>query len=136
MVVAVMDVGIMRMLVRQDRVAVPMRMRLVGRHAVMGMIVLMMLVVNMLVLMLVGAMRVTVFVPLDEMQPKSQAHQTSRREQLNRDRLRQDDYRYDGADERCEREIGTRSRGPQVAQRQNEHGEARAISEKAYQAHT
>ena len=93
--------------------AMPMGMRL--RH---GAIVLMlvMLIVDVAVLMLQWLVLVLVRMPLRQMQPKADAHQTTGNQQLRRHRFAKERDRHDCAHERCERVISARARAPQMAQ--------------------
>ena len=73
MIVAVMRVRVMRVRMRHAIVPVAMRMSRAGRNGlVVGMTV--MLVMLMLVAVLHSLVRVTVLVPLGEMQPDSARH--------------------------------------------------------------
>jgi hypothetical protein len=83
MSVPVMEVRVVRMPVDQAVVPMPMTVRFAGRVA--GAVrVLMMLVVPMPVFMVHRLVNVLVLVPLGQMQPEAEAHQTASNEQLQR----------------------------------------------------
>ena len=78
-----MKVRVVRMPVHQSDVAMPMSVRFTG-WITGAMRVLMMLVVTMPVFMLHRLVNVFVLVPLSQMQPEAEAHQTAGNEQLQR----------------------------------------------------
>ena len=81
MSVPMMEVRVVWMPVDQADVPMPMSVRLAGRVA--GAVrVLMMLVVPMPVFMVHRLVNVLVLVPLGQMQPEAEAHQTASNEQL------------------------------------------------------
>ena len=82
MLVPVMQIGIVRMAMHERRVGMPMRMRLArGR---VGVVVLVMFVMKVAMLVLDRLVRMIMLVPLGEMQPKSERHQTAGDQQLQR----------------------------------------------------
>ncbi len=76
-----MEVRVVRMPVHQSDVAMPMSVRFTG-WITGAMRMLMMLVVTMPVFMLHRLVNVFVLVPLSQMQPEAEAHQTAGNEQL------------------------------------------------------
>ncbi len=70
-------------------------------------------------------------VPLGEMQPKPERHQSAGEQQPRRERLAEHRDGEHGADERGEREIGAGARGAEAAQGEDEEGQAHAIAEEA-----
>ncbi len=130
MTVPVVQVGIMRMAMHEPLVAVPMRVRLAAGIA-RGVGVKVVGVVAVPVLVLHRLVGVAVNVLLDEVQPDADPHQAAREDELQRRRLAEQRDGEHGADEGCEREIGAGARGTEMAQRQDEEGEADAIADEA-----
>ncbi len=118
----------MRVRMDEQRVAMPMRMRLRERGVVA---VPMVLVVLMPMLVLHGFMGMFVVMPFGRMQIDAQRHQRSCDEQLRRDRLSQHENCESRADERGAREVGAGAGGAEVAQRQDEEDQAHPVAEKA-----
>ena len=81
MSVPMMEVRVVRMPVREADVPMPMGVRFDGRIAG-AMRVLMVLVVTMPVFMLHRLVNVLVLVPLGQMQPEAETHQSASNEQL------------------------------------------------------
>lgn len=124
-----MHVGDMRMRVLESAVLMEVRMRLAGRFGpIMG--VPMMFIVHMGMRM--GDRLVLVLVSLGEMQPNTQSHESSCRQQLGSDRLSE---RHD-RDERSQKggggEICPGARGAKVAQCQDKQRETEAIADEAH----
>src|ERR1700734_1255974 len=115
-----MQVRVVRMPVPQPVMPVPVRMRLAHRPLV-GM--LMMMVVDMAVLVLDRFVRVVVLMVFGQMQPEAERHQRAGDDQLNRDRLVQEDDRDDRAKERREREIGAGPGAAEMTQSQDKQDE-------------
>jgi hypothetical protein len=108
-----------------------MGMRLAGR-IVGPMDVLVMLVVHVRMDMLQRFMHVLVLVVLGQMQPHAQSHQHTGRAQLDRQRLLQKGQRRNRSEEGRRREVGPRTRRPEVPQGIDEQNEADAIAEEAH----
>jgi len=127
---AVMEVGIVHVLVPHRLVLMPMGVRL-GDWSVVVMLV--MFVVDMPVLVRERFMKMFVLVPFGEMQPKAKPHQQRREGQLGRQRLAkaQGDQ---SADERGQRKIGAGAGRPEIAKRKNEQNEADADRKESQQA--
>ena len=104
-IVPVVQVGIMRMAVRQPAVSVRMRVRLlpVPREAVA---VLVMLVVHVRVRVLQRLVHVRVLVALGQVKPHAERHQPGRDPERGRRRLAQHEQGERGAEERRHREVG------------------------------
>ena len=81
---AMVDVRVMRMLVSQRFMPVPVRMRL-GHRPLVHMA--MMVVVDVAVLMLDRLMRVVVLMAFGQMQPEAKRHQRAGEDKLSRERL-------------------------------------------------
>jgi hypothetical protein len=113
---AMVRVGVMRMLVPKPLMPVPMRMRL-GRRTVMG--VLVMFVVFVLVLVLDRLVGMFMAMSFGQMKPEAERHKRTGNDQLSRHRLAEQDDRDDRAKERREREIGPRSGAAEMTQRQH-----------------
>lgn len=119
MLVAMMDVRVVRMGVDHRRVNVPMRMRLTPiPREIVRMPVMLVVHVGMRVLLPLVGMRV--LVPLRDMQPHAGRHQGACGDELPVERIalhRDGDHR---AEEWRDREIRRRARRPEIAQRQHE----------------
>lgn len=77
--VAMVQIGVVRVLVAHRFVLMPVRVRL-GHGAIVVMLVV--LVVNMTVLMRHRFVKMLVIVPFGEMEPESQSHQQRRQDQF------------------------------------------------------
>src|ERR1700722_1166543 len=97
-----MKVRIVSMPVTERLMPVPVRMRL-GDHAFVR--VLMMGIVDMAVFVLDRLVRVVVAMVFGHMQPEAKSHQRAGEDELNRERLSEEDDRNDRAEERRKREI-------------------------------
>jgi hypothetical protein len=86
MLMPVMDVRKMGMRVTDRHVAVLVRMRSTNRNTAF-VLVLMMSIVNVLVLVFDGFVRMCVFVILGQMQPDARSHECRRGYQWDRNRL-------------------------------------------------
>ena len=106
MSVRVMHVGDVRMLVRQTVMAMPVRVRL-ARRIVGPVGVPMVHIVHMRMAMLLGLMDVLVVMILGQVQPDADAHEQASDRELQRHGLAQSNHRYEGADKRGRREVGT-----------------------------
>ena len=82
--VAMMEVRVVRMPVPEPVMPMPVRMRL-GRRPLVG--VLMMLVVDMPVFVLDRLVRMVVLMAFGQMQPEAERHQRACNDELNGDRL-------------------------------------------------
>ena len=103
MLVAVVQVGVVRVPVHERRVAVPVGVRLLHRPA--GNVrVPVVLVVHVPVLVLHRLVRVLVLVPLGQVEPEAEGHEPGGEEQARRRRLAEHRDCERGADERGERE--------------------------------
>ena len=128
------------MRIRKVRVAVAhgqMAMNVLVRHTRHDRAVVLMLmvrIVNMLVGVFQGFMRVLVGMVFRQVQPDTPRHQGRRHEQLHRDRLVEKQHRHQCTKERRHREIGPCARRTQMPQRQDEQGQAGAVAEKPEQA--
>jgi len=132
MAVPVMQIGVMRVLVHERHMAMPVRVRLAGRIA--GHVrMLMVSVMRMAVLVLEGFVHVLVLMRLGEMQIESDRHQKTRNNELQRHGFAEPRDRDERADERRRREIGAGARGPEMAQSEHEQDEADAVADKADQ---
>ena len=109
MLVAVMQVRIMRMLVQKPGVCVPMAMRLAGR-CVGRVRMLVMNIVHVAMLMLERLMQMFVLVRLGEVQIDANAHQQSGADQSKGQRLAKQRERKGCADKGSRREISTGAR--------------------------
>ena len=128
MPVPVMQVWIVYVGMSHWLVAVPMRMWFCDRPV---MFVPVVLVVNMAVIVFKRVVLVFVPMALSEVQPKADAHQYGRQNELWCDWLfEQNDGKY-CPDERRERIVGTSAGCAQMAQRENEHDETDAYTKKA-----
>ena len=104
MLMAVMDVGKVRVTMRQSRVDVPVRVRLPRRLAAI-MAVLVMLVMH--VPMLVGHLLVPmlVLVALRQMKPNAEGHEGTGRNDLDRHRLPQNEHGDQPPEKWSQREV-------------------------------
>ena len=131
MAMRVVHVRHMRMLVYEPLVAMPVRMGLAGR-IVLAVAVLMVCIVHMRVAVLQGLMDVFVLMILGQVQPEPEAHEQAGDQELECDGLAHKQDGHDGSDERCGREIGSRARGAEMAQRHDEERKADAITEETH----
>ena len=99
MLVAMVQVRVVRMRVHQSTVTVPVRVGLAGRVC-RRVLMPMMRVMHVPVLVLERLVDVLVLMTLGEMQPHANGHEDARGSQLPSDRLREEDEREHGADER------------------------------------
>jgi hypothetical protein len=128
MAVTMVQVGVVRVLVSQRFMSVPMRMRLrVG--TVTTMLVVFVMCVH--VLMLERFMGMLVFVPLRQVHPQADGHQRACSDELWRHDLPEKNYCQKRSDERSQRIIRAGTRCAQMAQGKNEHDEADANCKKA-----
>jgi hypothetical protein len=114
-----MQVGVVRVLVVQGLVPMPMGVRL-GRGLAGRLRVAMVLVVDVAVLVLQQLVDVLVLVPLGQMQPEAGGHQGARDQDTGRQRVAQEQDGQDRADEGRQREIGAGASGAEMAQGQDE----------------
>ncbi len=117
---AVVQIGIMRVLVDERHMAVAMRMRMP-----------VMLVMGVAVLVLERIVHVFVLVRLGEMQVEPNRHQKTRKNELQRHGFTKQGDRDNGADKWRRREIGAGARGAEMTQSEHEQDEADAIADKA-----
>src|SRR5262245_58454247 len=92
-----------------------------------------MLVVNVGVRVLERLVLMLMLMTLGQVQPNADAHEHAGDRQLHRRRVSEDRNRRQRADERSRREIGARSRGTEIAQRQNEKDETETVAEETHQ---
>ena len=118
MLVPVVQIRIMRMLVPQSIMTMPMRMRFGDRFA---MDMLRMRIVQMRMIMLQHRMKMLVIVPFRQMQPEAGSHQQPGEDQLHRDRIVENQHGQHRANEWRQREIRSRSRRSQMPQAEHEH---------------
>ena len=85
-VMPMMKVGVVRVLVAQGRVVMPVGMRLCGRIA-LPMCMLMMLIVDVAMFVVQPGVGVLMLVSLRKMQPDADRHQSSRAHEGNGNRL-------------------------------------------------
>ena len=130
MAVPMMQIRIVRMPMDERSMAVPMAVRLIYRIA-RRVGVLVVLVMRMTVFVLHRIVRVIMLVALGQMHPQACRHKGTRREEPDRQRLMQQRQRQYRADKGSQREIGTSSRRPEMAQAQYEQSKAYAIAKKA-----
>ena len=90
-------------------------------------------IVDVLMRVLIGFMRVQVTMPLGEMQPHAHSHQRTGDQQLGCYRLLQHQNTQQRAEERRHREVGSCSRCAQVPQHDDEQHQAGAVAEEAQQ---
>ena len=114
MPVTVMQVRIMRMLVQNLRVPVPVAMGLSVR-IIRHVIVLVMDVMHVPMLVLERLVKVLVLVRLGKMQIDANPHKQSSADQRWSRHFAKQRERKDGADKRSRRKIGACARGSQVA---------------------
>jgi hypothetical protein len=88
MTVTMMQIGVMRMLVPDRLVPVPMRMRL-ARGIVRPVLMMMMVVVAMAVLVFHALVNVLMLMPFGQMQPETESHQHPGDSKLNSEALAQ-----------------------------------------------
>jgi hypothetical protein len=123
------EVGIVRMPVPQRLVPMPVRMRFDHSTVVA---VLMMFVVHVPVLMLQRLMYVSVAVPLGEVEPEAERHESTRDPEQRGNWLPQQGHGQDCAYEGRQRKIGSRPRCAQMPQTKHEHDETDADPEKPH----
>ena len=109
---------------------VEMRVRLAWRiEGAMGVLVVFIMDVRMGVRH--RLMNVLVFMMLGQVQPHAGRHQRASNSELHGDRFAQRDHRSGAADEWSRGEIGACSRRAEMAQSDDEQGEAHAVAEEA-----
>ncbi len=119
----------MRMAMSHGQMSMPMTVGLALR-GVRVVLMLVMLVVAMTMLVGHGLVIVQVVMLLGQVEPESESHQARGDQQFCREWLVQDEDSHNGADEGCERKVGSRPRGAEMAQRQDEQREADAVTQK------
>ena len=124
--VAMMEVRVVRMPVPEPVMPMPVRMRL-GRRPLVD--VLMMLVVDMPVFVFDRLVRMVMLVAFGQMQPDAERHKRAGDDQLNRDWLAQEHDRDDRSNERREREIGRRPGAAEMTQRPHKQYETNPDAE-------
>jgi len=115
----VVQIGIVRVLVTDRRMPMPMAMGFV-RRVVCEVCMLMMSIVNVPVFMFEYVVLVFVLVRFGNVQVKADRHQDTCPDQARRDLFPEHGYRDDCANERGRREVRARSRGPKLAECQHE----------------
>ena len=102
MTVAMVQIGVMDVLVTHWLMSMPVRMGLRHRPVVA---MPMVLVMHVAMLVLEQLVRVFVIVPFRQMQPQANAHQQACGDELHRHRLTEKHQRNQGSDKRGQREI-------------------------------
>ena len=121
----------MGMAVLEGIVLMPMRMRL-ARWIRWTVRVLVMQVVGVGVRMRQRFMEMRVLVVFGDMQPYTDRHQRAGDKNLNCRGLAQYQDRRCRTEERCRREVGAGPRRSEMAQGQDEQGEARPVAQQTY----
>src|SRR5438046_1174849 len=116
---AVVQIGIMRVLVDERQVAMPMRVRLALRVA-RSMPVLVVRVMGMAVLVLERLVPMLVLMRLGEVEIEADRHQQPGEEQPAGHGLAEQGDRDEGANERRRREIGAGAGGAEMPQTEHE----------------
>jgi hypothetical protein len=131
MLMAVMDVGKVRVTMPQSGVHVPVRVRL-PRWLGAIMAVLVMLVMH--VPMLVGHLLVPmlVLVALRQMKPNAEGHEGTGRNDLDRHRVPQNEHCDQPPEERSQREVGPGPSGTDVSKGNDEEHQADTVAGKSY----
>ena len=119
MLMAVVDVRVVRVGVSHRRVVVRMAVGFAGR-IVRTVLVLVVFVVNVTVVVGHRLMVVFVFVPLGQVQPDPHAHERSGQEKCDRGPVCENHQRDRRPDEGGHREVRTRSGGAETAEGENE----------------
>ena len=130
MTVSVVNVRHVRVRVPHRAVLVEMSVRF-ARWIEGAMRVTMVFIMDMWMRMRHRRVNVFVLVMLGEVQPDAQRHETARRQELNRDGLRQHHDRRYRPHEWRRAEIGRRACAAEMTQRQNEQHNAQAIANKS-----
>ena len=117
--VAMMQIGIVWMLVPDRRVPMPMGMRF-ARRVAGRVIVPVVLIMRMSMLVLHGRVGVLVLMSLGQMQNESCRHERRREPKLHGHGFAEGDQSQRRADERRRREVGARPRRAEMTQRQHE----------------
>ena len=134
--VVLTSVAVSMVRIREMRVAVAhrqMAMNVLVRHTQhdrASVLMLMVRIVNVLMRVFQGLMRMLVSMVLRQVQPDTPSHQGRSDQQLNRDRLVEKQHRHQRAKERCNGKVGPCARRTQMPQRQDEQGQAGAVAEK------
>lgn len=76
-------------------------------------------------------MDVLMLVPLREVQPASHSHQRARGDKLHRHRFAKGDHRDGSPEKGRRREVGSRARSAEMAERQHKEGKAQSVAEKS-----
>ncbi len=130
MAVPVVDIRVVAVAVNQLLVLVDMVVGLPGGRA-RWMLVPVVLVVVVNVAVDRRLVDVLMLVALRDVQPRPAGHQEACGEKRQCDRLAKQQNRRDGTSEWPEREVGSRSRGPQVPEREHEQGQTHSVACKA-----
>jgi hypothetical protein len=130
--VLVVQVGIVRVVVNEPRMAMSVCVRL-GWRLIRTVDVLVMLVMHVRVLVLERLMNVLVLVSLGEVEPDAQAHECASDKEPQRHRLAEHWDCEERPDKGRGREIGAGSRCPQVPQRQHKQSQAHPVAEEAHE---
>src|SRR6516165_9095421 len=129
MLVTVMEVRVMRMLVPNPQVPVPVAVRLSAWIGV-SMVVLVMDIVDVAMLVLERLVQVLVVMRLGEVQIDANPHEQCRADQSKSWHLAEQRERKGCADERSRREVGASARRSQVAEAEHKQRQTDAIAEK------
>src|SRR5262245_26780437 len=130
MAVPMMKVRIVRMLVYEGRVPVPVRMRLTNRITRIVNVLVMSVVMHMPVFMLQRLVRMFVLVPFRQMQIDTEQHEHGCDVELQSKWLGKQEHGQRSADEGRGREVRACPRGSEVAQREHKEDEADAVAKK------
>jgi hypothetical protein len=122
-----MEVRHVRVTVPHRLVTVPMRMRLAGR--ISGtMLVSMVFIVTVAMVVFQGLVEMFMLVVLGQVEPHPNHHQQKCRPEKERRHFVKEYYRDQDAEKRRSREVGTRPRRAQIAQRQDKTGETNSVA--------